>query len=202
MRVHRRRGWLRLVALVSCALVVVGLTSCSRANSESEASEVDDVGDVTVPGPLPTAPPEGEGPTSGAAAFIAELEALSDETDLCRILTGVAFQELLAGQMDVAGLLGTPAGSTQVIVLVDQIFDNVVTISPPELVGASTTLDGVWGRIAVIPSTAPDANEQALAILSEPQVVADLETLARWAAFNCEVPVTTTTAPGAPGATG
>jgi hypothetical protein len=199
-----RRSTLRVVALVLCAGLLLLASSCSLAK-ESESGEVDtDVGDVTVPGAPPTAPPpDADPPASGAAAFIAELEALSKETDLCRILTGEAFREILSGELDVAGLAGTPAGATQVIVLVDDIFNHVVTIAPPELVPAMTTLDDVWGRISVIPASAADSEQQAAAILAEPQVVADLDTLGRWAALNCELPAltegSTTTPPGATG---
>ena len=182
------------------ALVVAVLTaSCS---STSKSSEVDtDLADVTVPSPPPTAPPADDGmPSSGAAAFIAELEALSNETDLCRIVTGEAFRELMEGDLDIAGLAGTAAGATQVIVLVDQIFDHVVEIAPPELAPAAATLDDVWARVSVIPASSPDSEAQVAAILAEPQVVADLDQIGRWAAINCELPemldqATTTVAP-------
>ncbi len=197
-RAARRRPRLALTAAVAALAVALGATSCS---SNSESSEVDtDIGDVTVPGVPPTAPPADDGvPASGAAAFIAELEALSNETDLCRIVTGEAFRELIGGELDIAGLAGTPAGATQVIVLVDQIFDHVVTIAPPELAPAAATLDDVWARVSVIPASSPDAERKVAAILAEPQVVADLDTIGRWAAFNCELPEltgsSTTTAP-------
>ena len=183
------------------AVVAVLLLGLSAAcSSTSESSEVDsDVGDVTVPGAPPTAPPaDDSAPTSGAAAFIAELEALSNETDVCRIVTGEAFRELISGELDIAGLAGTAAGATQVIVLVDQIFDHVVEIAPPELAPAAATLNDVWARVSVIPASSPDAEAQAAAILAEPQVVADLDRIGQWAVFNCDVPelldVTTTTA--------
>ena len=187
---HRSTAVLAAVVLV--ALPAAWATSCSTER-DSESTEVDrDVGDVTVPGVAPTAPPPDDGvPASGAAAFIAELEALSNETDICRIVTGEAFREILSGDLDVAGLAGTPAGATQVIVLVDQIFDHVVTIAPPELVPAATTLDDVWARVSVIPASSPDSEQKVAAILAEPQVVADLETLGTWAALNCELPVAT-----------
>ena len=198
-RSARRRPATRWVALVAVALLALWSASCS---STSESSEVDtDVGDVTVPGPPPTAPPADDGaPTSGAAAFIAELEALSKEPDLCRIVTGEAFRELLSGDLDIAGLAGTAAGATQVIVLVEQIFDHVVEIAPPELAPAAATLDDVWARVSVIPASSPDAEQQVAAILAEPKVVADLDGIGRWAAFNCELPEltggsTTTSAP-------
>ena len=184
------------VAVVAILLMGLWSVSCS---STSESAEVDsDVGDVTVPGVPPTAPPADDGaPTSGAAAFIAELEALSKETDICRIVTGEAFRELLSGELDIAGLAGTAAGATQVIVLVDQIFDHVVEIAPPELAPAAVTLNDVWARVSVIPASSPDAEQKAAAILAEPQVVADLDRIGQWAVFNCDVPelldVTTTT---------
>ena len=197
-RTARRRRVVGRLAAVALVLVGLGSVSCS---STSESAEVDvDVGDVTVPGSPPTAPPAEDAPTSGAGAFIAELEALSRETDLCRIVTGEAFRELLADDLDVAGLAGTAAGATQVIVLVDQIFDHVVEIAPPELGPAAATLHDVWARVSVIPASSPDAEAQTAAILAEPQVVADLDQIGRWAAFNCELPEltgasTTTVAP-------
>ena len=184
----RRRAHALARVVVVVVLAALWSTACSTS-STSESAEVDtDVGDVTVPGVPPTAPPADDGvPASGAAAFIAELEALSNEVDLCRIVTGEAFREILAGELDVAALAGTPAGATQVIVLVDQIFDNVVAIAPPELAPAAETLDGVWARVSVIPASSPDAEQQVAAILAEPQVVADLDAIGRWAAFNCDL---------------
>lgn len=184
--------------VVACVAAV--LTSCSFS-STTDSAEVDDVGDVTVPGVPPTAPPPDVDPASGAAVFIAELEALSTETDLCRILTGDAFSEILSGELDIAALAGTPAGTTRVIVLVDSIFGNLVTIAPVELAPAMTTLDDVWGRVAAIPASSTDAEARVAAILAEPQVVADLDTIGRWAALNCALPAaagSTTTSPGAP----
>lgn len=141
-----------------------------------------------MPGNLPTAPTtspdDGEGLTPNANALLAELESLREETDLCRILSGAAFEGLLTEELDTTALVTNPAGLSRLITALDSTFAHLVEIAPPELTESMRTLRDVWTRLASLGPVA-DAQERAAAVLAEPQVVAANTAVIEWAGANC-----------------
>lgn len=175
---------IRPVAVALSALLV--LTACS---SSSETAELEhDPADATVPGHLPTAPPvdasDGEGLTSGANALLAELEQVQEERDLCAILTGAAFEDLIAQRVDPAGLVTNPAGLTRLISAVDATFRHMVDIAPPEIAPSMQVLTDVWTRLAAL-GPVDDVEGRVNGILAEPQVAQSNQAILAWAATNC-----------------
>jgi len=172
------------VTVAMLAALTVGAACSSDATTTEMA---DDPADVTVPGPAPTAPPND--PSGGLSAsgdeLIVQLQALSEETDLCRVLTGEAFAALQSEEFDVAGLVTSPAGVTQLIALVDATFAQLVVIAPVEVRPSMQTIQDVWSRVARLNTGAADAERRTAEILSEPQVVAANQSLLTWGVLNC-----------------
>lgn len=173
-------------AVAAGVLVVsVALGACSSDATTTEL--VDDPADVTVPGPRPTAPAADStaGLSGTGSELIAQLEEIRDETDLCKVLTGEAFESLLDDDVDVAALVTNPSGVTQLIAVVDSTFSQLVVISPPEVQPAMATIQEVWTRVARLSLGAADAQQRTAEILAEPQVVQATQTLTTWVALNC-----------------
>jgi hypothetical protein len=178
--------------VVRCALaalavsVAVAVAGCASDATTTELA--DDPADVTVPGAPPTAPPPAadSGLSASGDELIAQLEELSNETDLCRVLTGEAFGALLSEDFDVSGLVTSPAGITQLFTLVDTTFAQLVVISPPAVRPAMTTIDEVWTRVASLSTGGADAQRRTAEILAEPQVVEANRSVLTWAAVNCQ----------------
>jgi hypothetical protein len=179
----RRVG--RLLALVVVIALAVTATSCASDAPTTELAN--DPGDVTVPGPVPTAPTTvvGEGLSESGSALIAELEALSNETDLCAVLSGDALNGLLSQEFDIAGLVTTPAGITQLVVLVDATFEQLAAIAPPEVQPSMQVVHDVWTRVSSLNAGGADAQARTAEILAEPQVLAANQAIITWAAVNC-----------------
>lgn len=179
----RRVG--RLLALV--AVIVTTMTATSCASDAPTTELANDPADVTVPGPLPTAPTTvvGEGLSESGSALIAELEALSNETDLCAVLSGEALNGLLSQEFDVASLVTTPAGITQLVVLLDATFEQLAAIAPPEVRPSMEVVHDVWTRLSSLNAGGADAQARTAEILSEPQVLAANQAIITWAALNC-----------------
>jgi hypothetical protein len=178
------RGWLRSCAAILVALLALGAAACSSDATTTELA--DDSADVTVPGPRPTAPDpdEGSGLSDSGNELLAQLQAVSEETDLCAVLTGDAFATLLDEELDVAALVTSPAGITQLIALVDSTFTQLVVISPPEVQPSMQTIQQVWTRLASSGGGA-DAEQRAAQVLAEPQVQQANQSLLTWTALNC-----------------
>ena len=177
-----------LVAAVAAALF---LASCS---SSSEVRTLDDdISDETVPGFLPTAPPptaEGESDlTPDANRLLSELDRVTQERDLCKVLSGAAFEGLFTADIDPAGLVTNPAGITRLITAVIATFDHIVEISPPEIQPAMATVKEMWTRIASLNPSASDLESQVNTVLAEPQHLAANRAVIQWGADNCEGPV-------------
>ncbi len=174
--------------LFLCVAVIAG---CSTPRSENTEELNEDIADVTVPGVPPTCPPstqyDGSGLSDDANALLKEIAAIQTETDLCVILTGEAFQPLLTGDLDTTNLVTSPSGLTQLLIAFNSTFSYIETIAPDEVVPAAATLNDVWTRISSLNSGAASNQAQVQAILTEPQVVAAYESLASWAAVNCDV---------------
>ena len=174
--------------LFLCVAVIAG---CSTPRSEKTEELNEDIADVTVPGVPPTFPPstqyDGSGLSDDANALLKEIAAIQTETDLCVILTGEAFQPLLTGDLDTTNLVTSPSGLTQLLIAFNSTFSYIETIAPDEVVPAAATLNDVWTRISSLNSGAASNQAQVQAILTEPQVVAAYESLASWAAVNCDV---------------
>ena len=174
--------------LFLCVAVIAG---CSTPRSENTEELNEDIADVTVPGVPPTFPPstqyDGSGLSDDANALLKEIAAIQTETDLCVILTGEAFQPLLTGDLDTTNLVTSPSGLTQLLIAFNSTFSYIETIAPDEVVPAAATLNDVWTRISSLNSGAASNQAQVQAILTEPQVVASYESLASWAAVNCDV---------------
>lgn len=179
----RRAG--RVVALV--VVIVVAMAAASCASDAPTTELANDPGDVTVPGPVPTAPTTvaGDGLTESGNAFIVELEALSNETDLCAVLRGDALNDLLSQEFDLASLVTTPAGITQLLVLVDTTFEQLVAIAPIEVQPSMEVVRDVWTRVASLNAGGVDAQVRTAEILAEPQVLAANQSIVTWAALNC-----------------
>ena len=167
------------------------IAGCSTPRSEKTEELNEDIADVTVPGVPPTFPPstqyDGSGLSDDANALLKEIAAIQTETDLCVILTGEAFQPLLTGDLDTTNLVTSPSGLTQLLIAFNSTFSYIETIAPDEVVPAAATLNDVWTRISSLNSGAASNQAQVQAILTEPQVVAAYESLASWAAVNCDV---------------
>lgn len=173
------------VRLLAVMVIAAVAASCS---STSETAQLDrDPADATVPGHLPTAPPEqddAEGLTAGANALLAELDQIRQETNLCAILSGAAFEGLVSARIDPAGLVTNPSGLTRLVTAIDATFRHLVEISPPEIAPSMQTVNDVWTRLASI-GPAADAEARTEQVLSEPQVVAANQSVVAWAATNC-----------------
>ena len=178
------RGWLQSCAAILVAALALVAAACSADATTTELA--DDPADVTVPGLRPTAPEpdEGSGLSDSGNELLAELQAVSEETDLCAVLTGDAFATLLDEQLDVAALVTSPAGITQLIALVDSTFTQLVVISPPEVQPSMQTIQQVWTRLASSGGGA-DAEQRAAQVLAEPQVQQANQSLLTWTALNC-----------------
>lgn len=178
------RGWLRSCAAVLVSVLALGAAACSSDATTTELA--DDPADVTVPGPRPTAPEpdQGSGLSDSGNELLAQLQAVSEETDLCAVLTGDAFATLLDEELDVAALVTSPAGITQLITLVDSTFTQLVVISPPEVQPSMQTIQQVWTRLASSGGGA-DAEQRAAQVLAEPQVQQANQSLLTWTALNC-----------------
>jgi hypothetical protein len=186
---HRSRRPPALVgiAVVTIAVVVIALVGVGCSSDATTTELADDPADVTVPGPRPTAPTEDDdsGLSASGNELLAQLEAVSEETDLCKVLTGEAFATLLSEDVDVASLVTSPSGVTQLLTLVDATFAQLVVIAPPAVRPAMTTIQEVWTRVASLNTGAADAQERTAEILAEPQVQQANQTLITWAALNC-----------------
>lgn len=176
------------------ALVVLGVfvtllsVSATACGSDAPTTELaDDPADVTVPGPRPTAPDttDSGGLTADGDQLIDQLEQVSEETDLCRVLTGEAFGTLLSEDIDVSGLVTSPAGVTQLFTLIDRTFAQMVAISPPEVRPAMSIIDQVWARLAALSTGTAEAQLRATELLAEPEVVEATRTVVSWTALNC-----------------
>ena len=178
------RGWLRPCAAVLVSVLALGAAACSSDATTTELA--DDPADVTVPGPRPTAPEpdQDSGLSDSGNELLAQLQAVSEETDLCAVLTGDAFATLLDEELDVAALVTSPAGITQLITLVDSTFTQLVVISPPEVQPSMQTIQQVWTRLASSGGGA-DAEQRAAQVLAEPQVQQANQSLITWTALNC-----------------
>ena len=185
----RRPGRVRaFVAAVAAALLVA---SCS---SSSEVSTLDhDPADDTVPGFLPTAPPptaEGESDlTPDANRLLTELDKVTQERDLCAVLSGAAFEGLFTADIDPAGLVTNPAGITRLITAIIATFDHIVEISPPDVQPSMATVKEMWTRIASLNPSAGDLESQVNTVLAEPQHIAANRAVIAWGADNCDGPV-------------
>jgi hypothetical protein len=170
---------------VLLAAAVLGGVACSGGEGTQQLAE--DPADERVEGNLPTAPPpvsDTEGLGSGANAFLAELDEVREERDLCRILTGAAFADLVTQRADPSALVTNPAGVSRLLASLDATFSHLVDIAPAELVPAVRTVRDVWTRLATI-GPVDDAEARANEVLSEPEVATANEEILRWAALNC-----------------
>ena len=176
--------------MLAAAVPLVGAT-CSSSSEITEVSH--DIADETVPGNLPTAPPPtdtGEaGLTPGANVLLAELDEVTQERDLCAILSGQAFEGLFTAEIDPAGLVTNPAGLTRLIAAIIATFDHIVEISPPDIRPAMTTVKEMWTRIASLNQAAGNLESQVNTILAEPQNLAANRQIITWGAENCSGPV-------------
>jgi hypothetical protein len=170
---------------VLLAAAVLGGLACSDGDGTQQLAA--DPADERVEGNQPTAPPpvaDTEGLGSGANAFLGELDEIRQERDLCRVLTGAAFAELIATQADPSALVTNPAGMTRLIASLDATFSHLVDIAPPELVSAMGTVRDVWTRLATI-GPVEDAEARANAVLAEPAVATASQEILQWVTLNC-----------------
>ncbi|GEM_PF-1164736 len=177
-----------LLSILAWSVLAAG---CSTPRSEDTQELPEDLSDVTVAGVPPTFPPstlyDGSGFSDDANVLLQEIAAIQTETDLCVILTGKAFQPLLAGNLDTTNLVTSPSGLTQLLIAFNSIFAHIETIAPVAVQPAAATLNDVWTRISSLNSGAASNQTQVDAILIEPQTVAAYESLATWAAANCDL---------------
>jgi len=173
--------------LVVVALLVVG---CGGSGTTELVVDQDEGG------PLPTAPDGsprngggGDGdPFSGsvdANDLIRRLEMLSEETDLCTLLTGQAMADIAAADINLAGLASNPAGFSALFAALDKLFGHMLTIGPPELEKPLSTLQSVWGGLADIDIRSSDAEARAAALLAGKDTQAANDALADWVTTNC-----------------
>ncbi len=176
---------MRLTALVVLVGLIGVLAACSSDATTVELAH--DPADVTVPGPPPTAPAvdDSAGLSASGNELLVQLRALSEETDLCKVLTGEAFGTLLSEDVDVASLVTSPAGVTQLITLVDTTFAQLVVIAPVGVRPSMQTIQDVWSRVARLNTGTADAERRTAEILAEPQVVEANRSVLTWAALNC-----------------
>ena len=182
------RGRAAIVAVLGAAVL---LASCS---SSSEVRTLDnDPADETVPGFLPTAPPpsaEGQDDlTPDANRLLTELDKVTQESDLCAVLSGAAFEGLFSADIDPAGLVTNPAGITRLITAIIATFDHIVEISPPDIQPAMATVKEMWTRVASLNPSASDLESQVNTILAEPQHLEATRAVLTWGSQNCDGPV-------------
>jgi hypothetical protein len=183
MRVTLKSTVMGLV--VALMLLVVG---CGGSGTTEIAGDKDEGG------PLPTAPDgsprnasDGD-PFSGsvdANELIRRIEALSDETDLCTLLTGQAMADIAAADINLAGLASNPSGFSALFAALDKLFGHMLTIGPPEVEQPLSTLQAVWGGLADIDIRATDAEGTAAALLAGEDTQAANDALAEWVTGNC-----------------
>ena len=177
-----------------CGAAVAAVLLLASCSSTSEVSTLDhDPADETVPGFLPTAPPptsEGESDlTPDANRLLTELDKVTQERDLCAVLSGAAFEGLFTADIDPAGLVTNPAGITRLITAIIATFDHIVEISPPDIQPSMATVKEMWTRIASLNPSAGDLESQVNTVLAEPQHVAANRAVIAWGADNCDGPV-------------
>ncbi len=176
-----------VVTFVVVSLLAVG---CGGSGTKELVTPADDGG------PLPTAPdgsPRNRGggdgdPFSGsvdANDLIRRIEMLTEETDLCTLLTGQAMADIAAADINLAGLASNPSGFSALFAALDKLFGHMLSIGPPELEAPLSTLQGVWGGLADIDIRASDAEGRAAALLAGKDTQAANDALGEWVKDNC-----------------
>lgn len=156
-----------------------------------------DPADTVAEGPAPTAPPGGVGGAAsggsgaeGVAADVNDLirrvDDLNNETDLCRLLTGRALQDLLTANVNLTSLLTNPAGFSQLFASLDRLFAHMSAIGPPELAGPLQTMQGVWRSMSGIDPRSPDAETRSKKLLDDPAVQQARDAVGAYASSGCK----------------
>jgi hypothetical protein len=172
--------------LFAAVALIVLLGACGGGTQE--IATVDDGLD----GPLPTAPDGGVSGSNGDpfsgdvdfAELIRRIEALSEEDDLCTLLTGQA-ADLTTADINVASLASNPAAFAQLFAALDNVFGHMIDIAPTEVQPPLTTLQSVWAGMAAIDVRAADAQVRASQLLASEQTQAANDALGAWVAGNC-----------------
>jgi hypothetical protein len=188
----RTRTWWAALAALTCLVVLAA--SCSSGSGTTELSN--DAADRTTEGPLPTAPPvKGSGAgTSGTVdvnELIRRIDDLNNETDLCKLLTGEAYQAIAGSDVNLTSLLTNPSGFTQLFTSLDRLFGHMVTIAPTSIQPAVTTMQGMWKQMSTYDPRASDAETKLKAVIADPKVQSAQSELGAYVQSSCATSTTT-----------
>jgi hypothetical protein len=174
-----------LVGLLAAVLVV----GCG-----SGTQEVDSKGDGPE-GPLPTAPanfsrnsPGEESALTGSVDvndLIRRIDSLTQEDDLCTLLTGQAMADVTGADIDLTSLLSNPTGFSQLFSALDKVFGHMAQIAPAELIQPISEMQSVWATLSTLNVATPDAEAQASALISSPVLRSSQDALGVWVVNNC-----------------
>ncbi len=188
-----RRTWWTLLGALMCILVLAA-TSCSSDSGTTELSK--DPADATTDGPRPTAPPiqasNGSG-SSGAVdvnELIRRIDDLNNETDLCKLLTGEAYQAISGADVNLTSLLSNPSGFAQLFTSLDRLFAHLVTIAPTEVQPSLKTMQDMWKQMATFDPRTPDAETKLKRLIGDPQVQAAQTALGAYIQSSCSTGTT------------
>jgi hypothetical protein len=186
MRIPHSSRWTTALAL----LVVAALGAGCGAGTQEVASE-----DGGPEGPLPTAPanfsrnsPGEESALSGSVDvndLVRRIDALSQEDDLCTLLTGQAMADVSGADIDLTSLLSNPTGFSQLFSALDKVFGHMAQIAPAELIQPISEMQSVWATLSTLNVATPNAEAQASALISSPVLRASQDTLGVWVVENC-----------------
>lgn len=185
---------IRQVSKRSAAVGVVAALILVLGGCGSGTQEVAD-GDGGPEGPLPTAPanfsknsPGENAALTGAVDvndLIRRIDALTEEDDLCTLLTGQAMADVTGADINMTSLLTNPAGFSQLFAALDKVFGHMNQIAPPELIQPLSTMQSAWATLATLDLSSPDAEAQASAVISSPELRAAQDALGVWVVDNC-----------------
>lgn len=186
MRIRYNPRWPAAVAFVATVSILVSCGSGTR-----EVAVEDQGGD----GPLPTAPANFSSNGSGEnSAFtgtvdindlIRRIDALTEEDDLCTLLTGQAMSDVTGADINLTSLITNPAGFSQLFTSLDKVFGHMGQIAPPELITPLGTMQSVWATLAGLDLSSSDAETQASELIASPELRAAQDTLGVWVTQNC-----------------
>jgi hypothetical protein len=174
------------------AAVLAVLVAAAGCGSGTQEVAVEDGGPE---GPLPTAPanfsrnsPGEESALSGSVDvndLVRRIDSLSQENDLCTLLTGQAMADVTGADIDLTSLLSNPTGFSQLFSALDKVFGHMAQIAPAELIQPISEMQSVWATLSTLNVASPNAEAQASALISSPVLRTSQDTLGVWVVENC-----------------
>ena len=179
----------RFAAVGAVLALILVLGGCGSGTKEVAGA------DGGPEGPLPTAPANfslnspGENATASGSVdvndLIRRIDALTEEDDLCTLLTGEAMADVTGADINLNSLVTNPAGFAQLFAALEKVFAHMGTIGSPELIAPLSTMQSAWASLATLDLSAPDAETQASALIASPELRAAQDALGVWVVDNC-----------------